>query len=238
MHQSGNLNLLPWTPRRSRRNGRTQLRLLFYMDDRRVRERERERESGWERGAYLRVTCRQMRHSHWNDVFVLQQLAFQCDVLRWRYLWVRKCVKRAQPANTHSGATKKRNISRTSLPINLHFWALKWVSKVLGKMCDSRTSYIGSVTISASANNLLTWLNYKYFIQCCHVWWMRIRIIARNDHQRALNQLRKMFAEALIVLFSIFYLWHCIACPMDDSHSGNIWCARITHLSKDFWDAL
>ena len=33
---------------------------------------------------------------------------------------------------------------------------LKSVSKVLGKMCDFRTSYFASVTISASANNLLS----------------------------------------------------------------------------------
>ena len=33
---------------------------------------------------------------------------------------------------------------------------VKSVSKVLGKMSDSRTSYIASVTISASANNFLS----------------------------------------------------------------------------------
>ena len=38
--------------------------------------------------------------------------------------------------------------------------------------------------------------------------------MARNDHQRVLNQRRKLFAEALIVLFCILYLWHCIACPL------------------------
>ena len=67
---------------------------------------------------------------------------------------------------------------------------------------------------------------------------MWITILARNDHQRVLNQLRKLFAKAQMVLFCIFYLWHCIACPLDDSHSGNIGCARIPHQSKDFWDTL
>ena len=33
---------------------------------------------------------------------------------------------------------------------------LKYGAKVLGQLCDSRTSYISSVTISASANNFLS----------------------------------------------------------------------------------
>ena len=115
---------------------------------------------------------------------------------------------------------------------------LKCVSKVLGKMCDSRISYIASVTIRASVNNFISRLSYKDVIQCCHVWWMWIIITSRNEHQRELNQLRKLFAEALIVLFCLFYLWYCIACPLDDWHRGNIRCARIKHLFKDFWDTI
>ena len=34
---------------------------------------------------------------------------------------------------------------------------LKFVSKVCGQLCDSRKQYIASVTISASANNFLSW---------------------------------------------------------------------------------
>ena len=48
------------------------------------------------------------------------------SVLSWRYLWIKRCVDsraRAQTerGNTCGGATKKREISRTLLSINLHF---------------------------------------------------------------------------------------------------------------------
>ena len=47
-------------------------------------------------------------------------------VLRWRYLWIKRCVdarKRAltERGNTRGGATKKREISHDLLSINLHF---------------------------------------------------------------------------------------------------------------------
>ena len=119
--------------------------------------------------------------------------------------------------------------------VHISLGEVKSVSKVLGKLSDSRISYFASVTISASENNFLSWFSYKKFI---HVWWSWIRIMARNYHQRALHQLSKLFAEALIVLFCIFYLWYWIACPLDDSHWGNIWNARIRHQSQDFWDRL
>ena len=57
------------------------------------------------------------------DVLFLQRHAFRHDILRWRYLWIRMCVKPRQTerGNVSHGATKKREISRTSLSINLHF---------------------------------------------------------------------------------------------------------------------
>ena len=81
------------------------------------------------------------------------------------------------------------------------------------------------MTISASANNFLSWQNYKNFIQWCHVWWMWIRIMARNGHQRALNQLKTCF-------FAYFISGTALICPLD---WGNIWFARIPQLSTDFW---
>ena len=44
-------------------------------------------------------------------------------VLRWRHLWKKECVARAQTAeaNSRRGATKKREISRTFFSTNLHF---------------------------------------------------------------------------------------------------------------------
>ena len=33
---------------------------------------------------------------------------------------------------------------------------------------------------------------------------MCIKIMARNDHQRALKQIKKLFAEGLVVLFAYF----------------------------------
>ena len=56
---------------------------------------------------------------------------------------------------------------------------------------------------------------------------MCIKIMARNGHQMALNQLNKCF-------FAYFIRGTALTCPLDDSHRGNIWCARITQLSKDF----
>ena len=47
---------------------------------------------------------------------------------------------------------------------HMSLWHIKSVSKVLGKMSDSLTSYIASMTISACANNFLSWLRYKIFI--------------------------------------------------------------------------
>ena len=46
---------------------------------------------------------------------------------------------------------------------------VKSVSKVLRKMSDSRTSYISSVTISASANNFQSWKSLKklYLMPSC-----------------------------------------------------------------------
>ena len=60
---------------------------------------------------------------------------------------------------------------------------------------------------------------------------MWIRIMTRNDHQRALEY-------STDSTFCIIYLWHGIACPLDYSHWVNMWCARIRHLSQDFWDRL
>ena len=61
-------------------------------------------------------------------------------------------------------------ISRCALPTSTKTWQLqehtywllsdvhvKCVSKVLGQLSDSRTSYIAAVTISASANNFQSW---------------------------------------------------------------------------------
>ena len=56
---------------------------------------------------------------------------------------------------------------------------------------------------------------------------MCMRIKARNGHQRALNQLNWRF-------FAYFICGAALTCPLDDSHKGNIWFARITQLSKDF----
>ena len=53
--------------------------------------------------------------------------------------------------------------------------------------------------------------------------------MARNGHQRALNQLSKCF-------FAYFICCTALACPLDNSHWGNIWCVRIRQLSKDFSD--
>ena len=47
-------------------------------------------------------------------------------------------------------------------------------AKVLGQLCDSRTSYISSVTISASANNFLSWkilFNAVMFDECVFELW-------------------------------------------------------------------
>ena len=55
--------------------------------------------------------------------------------------------------------------------------------------------------------------------------------MARNGHQRALNQPNKCF-------FAYFICGTALTCPLDNSHRGNIWCARITHLSHDFWHIL
>ena len=58
---------------------------------------------------------------------------------------------------------------------------------------------------------------------------MCMRIMARNNgHQRALNQLNKCF-------FAYFICGTALTCPLDNSQRGNIWCARITQLSTDFW---
>ena len=54
---------------------------------------------------------------------------------------------------------------------------------------------------------------------------MCIRNLARNGHQRALNQLNKCF-------FAYFISGIALNCPLD---WGNIWFARIPQLSKDFW---
>ena len=53
----------------------------------------------------------------------LQHFFLTIPVLRWRNLWVRKYVevRQTERGNTRGGATKKCEISRTSLPINLHF---------------------------------------------------------------------------------------------------------------------
>ena len=53
-------------------------------------------------------------------------------VLRCRYFWVRNCVKPRQTerGNSRIGATKKREISSTSLPINLHFWVKTFLSSL------------------------------------------------------------------------------------------------------------
>ena len=55
-----------------------------------------------------------------------QQRYTGINVLRWRYLWIKRCVdarKRAltERGNTRGGATKKREISRNLLSINLNF---------------------------------------------------------------------------------------------------------------------
>ena len=103
---------------------------------------------------------------------------------------------------------------------------VKYGAKVFTKLSDSHTSYISSVTIRASANNFLSWQSYKKIIQCCHVWWMCIRIMARNGHQKALIQLNKC-------LFAYFSCGTALTCPLDDSQWSNKWCARIKQLCKD-----
>ena len=84
------------------------------------------------------------------------------------------------------------------------------------------------MTISASGNNFLSWKSYKNCIQCHHVWWMCMRIMAINGHQRVLNQLNQCF-------FAYFISGTALTCPLEDSHWWNILCARITQLSTDFW---
>ena len=58
---------------------------------------------------------------------------------------------------------------------------------------------------------------------------MCIRIMARNGHQRALNQPNKC-------VFAYFICGTALTYPLDDSHRGNIWIARIPQLCMDFWD--
>ena len=58
---------------------------------------------------------------------------------------------------------------------------------------------------------------------------MCIKIMARNGHQRALNQLNKCF-------FAYFICGTALTCPLDDNHRGNIWGVRITKLCMGFWD--
>ena len=50
--------------------------------------------------------------------------------------------------------------------------------------------------------------------------------MARNGHQRALNQHNKYF-------FAYFTSGTALTCPLEDSHRGIIWCARIKQQSKD-----
>ena len=50
--------------------------------------------------------------------------------------------------------------------------------------------------------------------------------MARNGHQRTLNQLNKCF-------YAYFICGTALTCPLEYSHWGNIWCARIRQLSKD-----
>ena len=49
--------------------------------------------------------------------------AKEIGVLSWRYLWIKRCVDsraRTEMGNRRGGTTKKREISRTLLSINLH----------------------------------------------------------------------------------------------------------------------
>ena len=97
------------------------------------------------------------------------------------------------------------------------------------------------------------------------VFWFWHIIYFLRDYQRLCKQLPKlinlqkivfnadMFDESvlelwpematrgrLIYLISAFFAYFicgtALTCPLDDSHRGNIWCARIRQLSKDFWD--
>ena len=103
-------------------------------------------------------------------------------------------------------------VSRTSSKSDKHEDScmnkqVKYGAKVLGWLCDSQTLYISSLTISASANNFLSWSSYNKCIQCRHVWWMCIRFMDGNDHQRALNQLIKCFLHILPVSLNLPALW-------------------------------
>ena len=63
-------------------------------------------------------------------------------LLRWRYLWIRKSVKPRQTerGNGRGGETKKREISCTSLSINLHFWVHS-DDDSLDSECGSENNY-------------------------------------------------------------------------------------------------
>ena len=105
---------------------------------------------------------------------------------------------------------------------------IKYVSKNLGQLSDCSTSYIASVTISASANNFLTWKSYKnvinavMFDECVLELWPEMA-----TRGRIINQLNKCF-------FAYFISGTALTWPLDDGHRGNIWFVRITQLSKDF----
>ena len=154
----------------------------------------------------------------------------------FRFLYsvsLKGCVKLvAARCGNHTTSAEYRAVDVAAI-LKCEFWPdylgnpeIKYGAKVLTKVSDSHTSCISSVTISASANNFLSWQSYKKIIQCCHVWWMCIRIMARNGHQRALIQLNKCF-------FAYFICGTAITCPLDDSHWGNIWCVRIKQFCKD-----
>ena len=59
-------------------------------------------------------------YKSWNIISLFLTDLVDAGLLRWRYFWVmRKCV----PLRRQGQHNKKREISRNSLPINLHFWA-------------------------------------------------------------------------------------------------------------------
>ena len=75
-------------------------------------------------------------------------------------------------------------------------------------------------------------LKLQKLYSICHVWWMWIRIMARNDHQREsvstpINNFQYFFAY-FICGVELPALWM-------NCHWGNIRFARITLLSMDFW---
>ena len=98
------------------------------------------RDSSHPHGLLPRIPCEphRMRTHHGCQLpctpVTLSPCLWSLCVLSWRYLWIKQCVdaRGRRGGNTRGGTTKKREISRTLLSINLHFLvvALPWLARV------------------------------------------------------------------------------------------------------------